>query len=250
MFSQKTLIKAGTILSVYCLLCFSIFDITIAHSAVTKKCQIKGIPQKIEKYLENRPLLLARNISGKWIALDYVITEKDVVAAYKCISEEMLHIYKKSKLEVALNFRNWLRVNKISFYAPANDFGWGNVYVNRIADKYKENKYISSFDKGSVIVKESFVFDINGTISVGPLFYMMKMEKRFNKASNDWKFVEVDLDGTHVETVRSNPAATQNCIGCHGKRSNSDFLYFIKSNLNSPSLLPKQHPFTIPSANY
>ena len=250
MFSQKTLKKTGTILSVSCLLLFSTFDITIANSAVTKKCQINDIPQRIEKYLESKPRLLERNISGKWIALDYVITEKDVVSAYKCISEEMLHIYKNSKLQVALNFRNWLRVNKISFYAPANDFGWGNVYVNRIADKYKENKYISNFDKGSVIVKESFLFDINGGISVGPLFYMMKMEKGFNKESNDWKFVEVDLDGTHVETVRSNTAATQKCIECHGRKINSDFLYFIKPNLNSPSLAPKQHPSTIPSANY
>jgi len=250
MLSPKLQKKAGSILLVSCLLFFSIFDVIISHSAVTNNCQIKSIPIRIQAYLENNSHLLGKNIIDKWIALDYVITENDVVAAYKCISEEMLNIYKKSKLEVALNFRNWLRVNKISFYAPANDFGWGNVYVNRIANKYKENKYISNFDKGSVIVKESFVFDINGTISVGPLFYMMKMEKRFNKASNDWKFVEVDLDGTHVETVRSNPAATQNCIGCHGKRSNSDFLYFIKSNLNSPSLLPKQHPFTIPSANY
>ena len=80
--------------------------------------------------------------------------------------EEMLNIYKKSKLEVALNYRSWLRVNKIGFYAPANNFGWGNVYVNRISNKYKDNKYISSFDKESVIVKEIFLFDINGTISV------------------------------------------------------------------------------------
>ena len=42
------------------------------------------------------------------------------------------------------------------------------------------------------IVKESFIFDINGYISVGPLFYIVKMEDGFNKASNDWKFVEVD----------------------------------------------------------
>jgi hypothetical protein len=44
-----------------------------------------------------------------------------------------------------------------------------------------------------------------------------------------WKFVEVDLDGTHVETAQSDPAATQKCIRCHSKRKNSDYLYFIKS---------------------
>ena len=94
-----------------------------------------------------------------------------------------------------------------------------------------------------MIVKESFVFDIDGKITVGPLFYMEKMEKGFNKSSNDWKFVEVDLEGTYVETVKFNPAATQKCISCHGKRKKTDFLYFIKSNLVSSPPLTGQHPF-------
>ena len=222
--------KAGNFLSVSCLIFFLTNEVANAESILTEKCHVKGIPQKIEVYLEKSPKLQARKKSGKWIALDYVTTKKDVAAAYKCISGEMLNTYKKSKLEVALNFRNWLKVNKISFYAPANDFGWGNIFVNKIAEKYKINKYISDFNKGSVIVKESFVFDINGNISVGPLFYMVKMEEGFSKISNDWKFVEVNFDGTHVETNRSNPTATQKCIKCHGKRKNSDFLYFIKSN--------------------
>ena len=147
----------------------------------------------------------ARKKSGTWIALDYIITKKDIAAAYKCISKEILNTYRKSDSRVALNFRNWLKVNKISFYAPANDFGWGNIFVNKIAEKYEINKYISDFSKGSIIVKESFVFATNGYISVSPLFYMVKMEKGFNIASNDWKFVEVNYDGTLVETNRSDP---------------------------------------------
>jgi len=243
MITPKFLKSTGSILLVSCTLFFSIFDAIDSHSAATNNCQIKSIPIRIQAYLEKNSHSLGKNTIDKWIALDYVIAENDVVAAYKCISEEMFNTYKKSKLEVALTFRNWLQVNKISFYAPANDFGWGNVFVNKIADKYKKNEYVSSFDKGSVIVKESFVFDIDGKITVGPLFYMLKMEKGFNKSSNDWKFVEVGLDGTHVETAKFNPAATQKCISCHGKRKKTDFLYFIKSNLVSLPLLTRQHPF-------
>jgi hypothetical protein len=226
----KSNLKAGTVLSIFCLLfIFLTFSALTANGAVTKKCQIKEIPKKIESYLDRSPHLKSRKKSGKWIALDYIISRKDVVAAYKCISEEMLNTYKKMGFRVALNFRNWLKVNEVSFYAPANDFGWGNIFVNKIAEKYKINKYISDFEKGSIIVKESFVFDINGYISVGPLFYMEKMEKGFNIESNDWKFVEVNYDGTLIETNRLDPKATQRCIKCHGKRKNTDFVYFIKS---------------------
>ncbi|MDC0033628.1 cytochrome P460 family protein [Alphaproteobacteria bacterium] len=214
---------------VFCLLVFLTLNSMTANGAVTKKCHIEEIPKKIESYLDISPHLRAREKSGKWVALDHVITKTNVVAAYECISKEIFDTYKNSDSRVTLNFRNWLKVNKVSFYAPANDFGWGNIFVNKIAEKYKINKYISDFNKGSIIVKESFVFDVNGYISVGPLFYMVKMEEGFNLASNDWKFVEVNNDGSLIETNHSDPKATKRCIKCHGKRKNTDFLYFIKS---------------------
>ena len=127
---RNPLRKAGKLLSVSCLLFFSTYDVATAKSNTTQKCQIKEIPQKSEAYIDKSPNLLARKKSGKWIALDHVITKKNVADAYECISKEMLNAYKKSKLDVALIFRNWLKVNKISFYAPANDFGWGNIFVN------------------------------------------------------------------------------------------------------------------------
>ena len=226
----KSIWKAGTVLSGSCFLfIFLTLSAVTANGAVTKKCHIKEIPIKIESYLDISPHLKARKKSGKWVALDYVITKKDLVAAYKCISKEILNTYTKIDFGAALNFRDWLKVNEVSFYAPANDFGWANIFVNKTAEKYKINKYISEFDKGSIIVKESFVFDINGYVSVGPLFYMVKMEEGFNTESNNWKFVEVSYDGTLVETNRSDPKATQRCIKCHGKRKTTDFLYFIKS---------------------
>ena len=113
--APKSLWKAGNFLTVSCLLFFSTYDVATAKGAVTKKCQIKGIPQKIEAYLDNSPHLQARKKSGKWIALDYVTAKTDVAIAYKCISAEMLNTYIKSKLEVTLNYRNWGRLINLVF---------------------------------------------------------------------------------------------------------------------------------------
>ena len=192
-----------------------------------ERCQVKGISEKIDGYMEKEPELRQRKKSGRWIALDSVISEKNLFDAYGCIANKMMTLYKKSKLDVVSKYRNWMKVNKVSFFAPANDFGWGNIFVNDIAKKYKKNQFIGEFSEGSIIVKESFIFDIDGYITVGPLFYMKKMEKGFNKKSNNWKFVEVDLDGSFIETSKSDPLSTKRCIKCHGKREGSDFLYFI-----------------------
>jgi hypothetical protein len=208
---------------------FAYFVVFVGMTAASADCRNDKIPKLIDEYMRGSPELQARPRSGKWIALDKVIDEHAVRAAYDCISETMLETYQRSKLDVPNIYRKWLRANEVSFYAPANDFGWANVFLNKKSEKYKINKYTSNFLPGSTIVKESFVFDISGNISVGPLFYMIKMEKGFNDSSNDWKFVEVNLDGTYAETLGINSDVTRRCIRCHGKRRETDFLFFIKN---------------------
>ena len=225
----KTHFKWTRVLVASCLvLCFgSGFELVMGGE--TDECVIEGIPRKIAAYIARSPQLKDQSISAKWIALDHVISKQDRVLAYDCISTAMHTAYKKSKLDVTFDYRNWIKVNANSFYAPANEFGWANVFVNKKAKKYMVNKYVSDFAKGITIVKESFVFDTNGKVSPGPLFYMVKMGKGFNEISNDWKFFEVDLNGNFVTTNHSDPSATGRCIKCHSKRKNHDFLYFINT---------------------
>ena len=193
------------------------------------ECKNYSIPDKIEEYISEHLHLRAKINIGKWVALDFVIDERDLRDAYSCISDEMLSAYKNSKLNITYKYRNWLRVNNISVYAPANDFGWANVFVNKPAEKYSENVFNSQFAAGSVIVKESFIFDVNGDISIGPLFYMEKMQKEFNPNSGDWKFVEVNVDGSYSETNGMGSETTVNCIECHSRRKDTDYLFFLSS---------------------
>lgn len=191
-------------------------------------CIIPEIPQKIDGYIETNPYLKSKKNSGRWIALDKVISEKNLKTAYDCLSEYMLRVYQKNELEIPFKYRNWKRVNKVSFYAPANDFGWVNVFVNRQAEKYSLNRFSSKFTEGSIIVKEGFTFDISGRVDVGPLFYMTKMGKGYNKGSNNWKFTEVNVDGSYAETGGHNSELTIRCVKCHSRRKDSDYLFFLK----------------------
>jgi len=198
------------------------------NSVAIANCAIPEIPQKINDYIEINPHLQVRKNSGRWIALDKVISIKDLKTAYGCLSEDMLRVYQKKKLEIPFKYRNWKRVNKVAFYAPANDFGWVNVFVNRKAEKYSLNKYTSEFDVGSIIVKEGYTFDISGRADIGQLFYMEKMKNGFNAGGNNWKYTEINADGSYAETGGHNTDLTKRCIECHDRRKDTDFLYFLK----------------------
>ena len=198
------------------------------NGVAVANCTAQEIPKKIDSYIKNKPYLESKKNSGRWIALDKVISTNDLKVTYECLSEEMLKSYQRRKLKVPLEYRKWDRVNDVSFYAPANDFGWVNVFVNSYARKYSLNRYTSKFKEGSIIVKEGYTFDISGRADIGPLFYMEKMKKGFNKDSNDWKFTEVNVDGTYAEMGGHNSELTKRCVKCHTRRKDSDFLFFLK----------------------
>lgn len=200
----------------------------IISSVSVANCIVSEIPKKIDNYIKENTYLQSKKKSGRWIALDKVISAKDLEDAYECLSDKMLKVYQNGKLDVPQKYRNWKRVNDVSFYAPANDFGWVNVFVNRTADKYSLNRYISEFKEGSIIVKEGYTFDISGRSDIGPLFYMEKMKQGYNEESRDWKFTEVDVDGTYAEMGGHNSELTKRCVKCHTRRQDSDFLFFLK----------------------
>jgi hypothetical protein len=198
------------------------------NSVAIANCIIPEIPKKIDNYIKENTYLQSKKKSGRWIALDKIISARDLEATYECLSDKMLKIYQKEQLEVPQKYRTWKRVNDVSFYAPANDFGWVNVFVNREADKYSLNKYTSEFKEGSIIVKEGYTFDISGRSDIGPLFYMEKMKQGYNEESNDWKFTEVNVDGTYAEMGGHDSELTKRCVKCHTRRKDSDFLFFLK----------------------
>jgi hypothetical protein len=83
---------------------------------------------------------------------------------------------------------------------------------------------------GAIIAKDSFVVAKDGSLTLGPLFVMEKMEKGFSYVSGDWRYSMVMPDGSFFgETNGENAERVEFCIGCHLAREKYDHLYFVPS---------------------
>ncbi len=83
---------------------------------------------------------------------------------------------------------------------------------------------------GAIIAKDSFVVAKDGSLTLGPLFVMEKMEKGFSYVSGDWRYSMVMPDGSIFgKTNGENAERVEFCIGCHLAREKYDHLYFVPS---------------------
>jgi hypothetical protein len=136
------------------------------------------------------------------------------------------------------DYRNWLRANKkpvrmqasiSAMCAPAaaarqkNDGPHNDkfivVYVNRPGQKGMMEELHPRFPEGSVIVKEKLTSA--GSTSPELLTAMLKREKGFNPAGNDWEFFVLSGD---AKTIREQ-GKLENCLACHTAKRNDDFVF-------------------------
>jgi hypothetical protein len=135
-------------------------------------------------------------------------------------------------------YKKWIRVNpkpvsldaKISFMcAPSfppeknadnphkNKFI--TVYVNAIGQKAMMTEQSPQFPQGSVIVKEKLTTQNSATPEL--LTAMVKRQKGFNPASNDWEFFALSGDAKIIQAQ----GKLENCIACHTAKRQSDFVF-------------------------
>lgn len=63
---------------------------------------------------------------------------------------------------------------------------------------------------------------------MGPLFVMEKMPEGFSPESGDWKYTQIQPDGTLLgETQGVGDAAVHYCIACHAAVADQQHLYFV-----------------------
>jgi hypothetical protein len=136
------------------------------------------------------------------------------------------------------DYRTWSRVNKKPIRMPANlsalcapasaarqknDSPHNDkfivVYVNRLGQKGMMEEKHPRFSQGTVIVKEK----LSSESSTSPelLTAMIKREKGFHPAANDWEFFVVSGDAKTIQEQ----GKLENCITCHRARRGDDFVF-------------------------
>jgi hypothetical protein len=138
--------------------------------------------------------------------------------------------YDKAGLGSVSGYQNWLNVSKTPYISETH----GGRYVNNYADGHGDYRYAKYEDAGvmplgSVVAKDSFVINSDGSAKAGPLFVMEKMAAGFNKESGDWRYSMIMPDGKlYGSTKGKNSAAMMMCNECHSAvAEEQDYLWFL-----------------------
>jgi hypothetical protein len=94
-----------------------------------------------------------------------------------------------------------------------------NVYVNSIGQHALTLERSPRYPQGSIIVKEKLASADSTTPEL--LTVMIKRERGYNPASNDWEFLVVSGD---TKTVLER-GKLENCTACHASQRGSDFIF-------------------------
>lgn len=98
-------------------------------------------------------------------------------------------------------------------------FTFGLVYVNDLARRVILEEKRPSFPVGSIIVREKLISQSDAKPQM--LSVMIKREKGFDRAAGDWEFIVADS----LEGKIQLRAKLINCLTCHGKQQDSDFVF-------------------------
>ncbi|MGE0715729.1 MAG: cytochrome P460 family protein [Alphaproteobacteria bacterium] len=156
------------------------------------------------------------------------LEDREAIAAYDCLIDEMLAAYGKSGRGTARSYNKWKAFSTQAYVSETHGARYVRNYANPAANAYGRYERAGKLPTGSVLVKDSFMATPEGKLSVGPLFIMEKMAARFNADSGDWKYTMIMPDGSIFgETKGRNAAAMEFCIQCHAAAAEHDHLFFL-----------------------
>lgn len=159
----------------------------------------------------------------------------DLTAAYECIRPALQAGYDKSGDKFAKAYAGWKIFNKNPYRSETHGRRFANNYANDIA-KARYSKFEDSTEKfpvGSVLAKDTFTVNKKGGVGVGPFFIMEKMEKGWNKASDDWKYTLMLPNGKIFGVTNGvNSKKVKFCIDCHiAVAEDQDSSFFLPEEL-------------------
>lgn len=113
--------------------------------------------------------------------------------------------------------RQVLKRTNFDSHAKANSFGV--VYANDLAREAMTVAPANAFPRGAIIVREKLASANSQTPEL--LAVMMKREKGFNPAANDWEFLILDGSATRIERRERKGE----CQHCHSSQKKKDFVF-------------------------
>lgn len=118
--------------------------------------------------------------------------------------------------------------------APYQSATHGSRYVNNYADKTGAESYgkfedVGTMPAGSVLAKDSFVVNPDGTVAVGPLFVMAKADAGEMAETAGWQYRMIMPDGSLFGTTGGEGSQkVQFCAECHAAVAEvQDSLFFM-----------------------
>jgi hypothetical protein len=136
--------------------------------------------------------------------------------------------YERSGLATARTYQDWQRYNTAPYFSLSHGNHYLNNYANAKASAYGMFEQAGKLPAGAIIAKDSFSVATSREIVLGPLFIMEKMPAGFNGVTGDWKFIQIQPDGTLLgETNGTGAERVEYCIACHLAAVKHDHLYFV-----------------------
>ena len=136
--------------------------------------------------------------------------------------------YASSGEAVAESYQSWQQYNTEPYLSATHGNHYINNYANATARDYGRFEAGGVLPPGAVLVKDSFSITANREILLGPLFVMIKMPSGFNYLTGDWRYQQIQPDGTLLgETLGRDAARVEYCIACHLAREQHDHLYYV-----------------------
>ncbi len=121
-----------------------------------------------------------------------------------------------------------LYVNKNPDTYIKNYLEYVRLYVNQDIDEASttEEKHFEPYPVGTIFLKENFRAEGGQPANPLTVTAMIKKEKGYDPATNDWQFIQFGTEGNILFDGNSHDAPTQMmCIKCHGNMAERDFIF-------------------------
>ncbi len=156
------------------------------------------------------------------------LTSDEANRIYGFIKSALSLGYSASSVSQYDGYQSWQRYNTAPYLSSTHGNHYLNNYANDIARNYGKFEDAGVLPEGSILVKDSFSVTQSREIVLGPLFVMQKMSAGFNEVSGNWKYLQIQPDGTLLgETNGTGSQRVEYCAPCHLARESFDHLYFI-----------------------
>ncbi len=156
------------------------------------------------------------------------LTDGEVQRIYLNLKAELAKRYAAAEQRPVAGYQKWARYNRVPYISATHGNRYVNNYANHIAGSYGRFENAGTMPVGSVLAKDTFTIDKNGTVRPGPLMVMEKMQPGFNYVSGDWSYLAVMPDGSILGKTSGDAAeAVEFCVSCHLAVEGQDHMYFI-----------------------